>query len=101
MTRYRLSRLARTDLDRIWFRIASKASIQTADRLIDAITDRFPMLANMPEAGRASEHIEPGLRVFPVRNYLIYYRRAPRARILIARVIHGMREQHKAWKEKA
>ena len=99
MTRYRLSRLAKADLDQIWFRIATKASIETADRLIDAITDRLPMLANLPEAGRASDEIEQGLRVFPVESYLIYYRKAPRRRILISRII-GMRDQRKAWGEK-
>jgi plasmid stabilization system protein ParE len=44
---------------------------------------------------------EPGLRVFPVGNYLIYYRKAPRGGILIARVIHGMRDQESAWQDDA
>lgn len=100
MTRYRLSRPARADLDRIWLRIANGSSIEAADRFIDAITERFPTLANTPEAGRASDEIEPGLRVFPVENYLIYYRRVPRGRISISRIIHGMRDQQKAWREK-
>ncbi len=99
MSRYRLSRPAKADLDRIWFRIASKASVEAADRLIDAITDRFPMLARTPEAGRAVDDIGPGVRVFPVENYLIYYRRAPRGRISISRIIHGLRDQPTAWEE--
>jgi plasmid stabilization system protein ParE len=50
------------------------------------------MLAGTPEAGRSVHRIEPGLRVFPVGNYLIYYRHA-RGWVSIARVIHGMRDQ--------
>src|SRR5215813_10508017 len=93
MRRYRLSRLAKADLDRIWLRIVRGANIEKADRFIDSITARFPMLS---DAGRASDDIEPGLRTFPAGNYLIYYRRSPRAGILISRVIHGIRDQRKA-----
>jgi plasmid stabilization system protein ParE len=46
----------------------------------------------MPDAGRPSELLEPGLRVFPVEGYLIYYTKA-RGGIRISRVIHGMRDQ--------
>ena len=62
MRRYRLSRPTKADLYRIWLRIARDADIEKADRFIDSITARFPMLAGMPEAGRASDEIEPGLR---------------------------------------
>jgi toxin ParE1/3/4 len=96
MRRYRLSRPAKADLDRIWLRIARDADIEKANRFIDSISARFPMLAGMPEAGKASDEIEPGLRRFPAGNYLIYYRSAPRGGILISRVIHGMRDQQKA-----
>ncbi len=96
MRRYRLSRPAKADLDRTWLRIARDADIEKADRFIDSITARFPMLAGTPEAGRASDDTERGLRRFPAGNYLIYYCRAPRGGILVSRVIHGMRDQRKA-----
>ncbi len=99
MRRYRLSLLAKADLDRIWLHIAREASIETADRLIEAITGKFPILAGMPEAGKVQDWIEPGLRSFPVRKHLIYYRKTKRGGILISRVIHGMRDQEKAWEE--
>ena len=96
MRRYRLSRPAKADLDRIWFR---EASIETADRFVDTITARFPVLANMSGAGQARGDIEPGLYGFPVKNHIVYYRKAPRSRVLISRIIHGMRNQAKAWKQ--
>ena len=100
MKRYRLARPARADLDRIWLYIAERASIERADRFIDRITDRFPMLAAAPETGAIRDEVEPGLRSFPVGNYLIYYRKAAQGRIFISRVLHGMRDQRKAWKDR-
>jgi toxin ParE1/3/4 len=96
MRRYRLARPAKADLDRIWLHIARNASIEAADRFVDTITGRFPFLAGSPEAGPARDEIEVGLRVFPVENYLVYYRKTARSGILISRIIHGMRDQEKA-----
>ena len=42
---YRLSALAEQDLDEIWSYVAEDASSETADRLIDAIVERFELLA--------------------------------------------------------
>jgi plasmid stabilization system protein ParE len=41
---YRLSALAEQDLDEIWSYVAEDASSTAADRLIDAIIDRFELL---------------------------------------------------------
>jgi len=68
MRSYRLSHPARADLDAIWLHIAQNAGVDTADRFIDTLTNRLPMLAEMPEAGRSADEIEPGVRVFPVEN---------------------------------
>jgi toxin ParE1/3/4 len=100
MSSYRLARPAKADLDEIWLFIAQDAGLETADRFIDAITDRFVMLAGMPEAGRLADHIEQDVRVFPVEMYLIYYRISP-GWISIARVVHGMRDQQSAWHDES
>jgi plasmid stabilization system protein ParE len=97
--RYRLARPAKADLDEIWLYVAREASENTADRLINGITSRFVALAQTPMAGRLANSIEPGIRVFPVGNYLIYYRIDRDDWISIVRVIHGMRDQSKAWTE--
>jgi toxin ParE1/3/4 len=94
--RYGVSRLAIADLDQIWLHVAQRASVQTADRLIDDITSRFSMLAGAPEAGATRDDIGPGVRMFPVKPYIIYYRKA-RGCIEIARIIHGRRDQVNAW----
>ena len=50
--RYRLSALAEQDLHEIWFYIAEEASPMTADRLIDALFDRFELLGDQPRIGQ-------------------------------------------------
>ena len=64
---------ADSDLDEIWYFIATKSgSVETADRLIDSITDRFFLLATHPHIGRErDEDLRPGLRSFPVGEYVI------------------------------
>jgi plasmid stabilization system protein ParE len=55
---YRLSPQADSDLDGIWYYVASKSgSVETADRLIDSITGRFFLLANHPNIGRSRDEV--------------------------------------------
>jgi plasmid stabilization system protein ParE len=50
---YRLSVLAEQDLEEIWSYVAEDASAATADRLIDAIIDRFELLAEISESAHS------------------------------------------------
>jgi toxin ParE1/3/4 len=94
---YRLSPLAERDLEEIWFYVAEDASPATADRLIDAIIDRFELLAEQPMMGRLRPEFGSGVRSLTVENHVIYYRHD--GGILIARVLHGRRDQVAAWVE--
>jgi toxin ParE1/3/4 len=94
---YRLSTLAEQDLDEIWSYIAEDASPATADRLIDAIIDRFELLAEQPRMGRLRPEFGEGVRSFTVENYVIYYRHE--RDVVVARVLHGRRDQIAAWSE--
>jgi toxin ParE1/3/4 len=70
---YRLSALAERDLDEIWSYVAEDASPTTADRLIDAIIDRFELLAEQPRIGRLRPEFGPGVRSFTVENHVILW----------------------------
>lgn len=94
---YRLSALAELDLDDIWSYVAEEASPATADRLIDDIIDRFDLLAEQPGMGRARPEFGHGVRSFAVENYVIYY--CQERDVLIARILHGRRDQMAAWSE--
>ena len=80
------------DLDDIWYYVATKSdSLDIADRLIDSIIDRFFLLASHPNIGRArDEDLRPGLRSFPVGEYVIIYRIQDQD-VQILRVLRGSR----------
>jgi toxin ParE1/3/4 len=90
--RHRRSSLADSDLDEIWYYVASQSGgMEIADRLIGSITDRFFLLASYPNLGRArNEDLRPGLRTFPVGEYLILYRIEDED-VVILRVLRGSR----------
>ena len=94
---YRLSVLAEQDLEEIWSYVAEAASPATADRLIDAIIDRFELLLEQPRMGRLRPEFGAGVRSFTVENHVIYYRHDED--VVIARVLHGRRDQAAAWSE--
>ena len=94
---YRLSELAEKDLADIWYYVAEDASLETADRLIDAIFNRFELLVEQPGMGRNRPEFGEGVRSFVVESHVIYYRHDQD--LLIARVLHGRRDQAAAWSE--
>ena len=82
-----------SDLADIWYYVASESSsLEIADRLIDSITEQFLLLAQYPHIGRRrDEDLRPGLRSFPVRDYVVFYR-VQDADVVILRVLHGSRD---------
>jgi toxin ParE1/3/4 len=94
---YRLSALAERDLDEIWLYVADDASPEIADRLVDDMVDRFDLLAEQPGIGRVRSEFGPGVRSFAIESYVIYYRQE--GDVLIARILHGRRDQIAAWSE--
>lgn len=97
--RYRLSELAEQDLLETWLYVAADASVERADRLLEAIGQRFELLAEHPRMGRRRPEFGSDVRSFVVENHVIYYR--PEEELLIARVLHGSRDQAAAWQESA
>ena len=79
------------DLDDIWYYVAKEsASIEIANHLIDSITGRFVLLANMPYIGRPRDDFGRRSRSFPVGEYIIVYC-VEGEDVLILRVVHGRR----------
>jgi toxin ParE1/3/4 len=90
---HRLAPEAEAALDDIWYYIAKEShSIEIADRVVDSITERFFLLAAYPHVGRRrDEDLRPGLRSFPVGEYVIIYRLEAED-VLILHVIRGSRD---------
>jgi len=89
---HRLAPQVEVELDEIWYYIArDSGSMEIADRLIDAITDRLFLLGNHPYVGRLRDDLRPGLRSFPAGQYVIIYR-INGIDVVILHVMHGRRD---------
>ena len=73
MARYRIARRAATDLNVIW-RFIAQDSPAAADQFLDRLYHAFVSLAHAPRIGAQRFHLAQELRMFPVREYLIFYR---------------------------
>ncbi|HEX6860639.1 MAG TPA: type II toxin-antitoxin system RelE/ParE family toxin [Caulobacteraceae bacterium] len=81
---------AKRDAISIWLWVADD-NPKAADRLLKRFGDVAALLADNPGMGRAREDLAPGLRTFPVGEYLIFYR-AIKGGIDIVRLLHGRRD---------
>jgi len=93
--RFRVSKKAERELDKIFAYWGREAGGGVADRLIDSIEERFRVLGQFPSAGRECDEVTPGVFRFPAGQNLIYYRRK-RGMIHILHVVHGARDQARA-----
>lgn len=89
MASFELTAQAEEDLIDLWLYIAQD-NPGAADRLLDEIEEKFPLLAGNPQLGQARPDIAEECRHLPVSNYLILYRIIP-AGVQIVRVIQGSR----------
>ena len=90
---HRVAPEAEVELDNIWYYVAmASGSTESADRVIDTITERFYLLACYPHIGRhREEDLGPDLRGFPVGEYVIIYR-IEKQDVLILHVFRGSRD---------
>jgi len=86
----RLLSQAEADLDNIWYYIALDDP-DAATRTVDAILARLRVLASFPGAGRQREELYPGLRSWPINDYVVFYT-ADESEIRVGRVLHGHRD---------
>lgn len=87
------SPLAEADLLEIWLYIA-RDNEDAADAVLDRIEAVCLKLAKSNRLGRARPELGPGVRSFPVGQYVIFYRVAGR-RLEIVRVLSGYRDLSK------
>lgn len=64
---------------------------QAASRMVATLKEKCRALLNTPMMGRTCNELVPGLRSFPVGNYVIFYRIAGE-NIEIARILHGAQD---------
>lgn len=87
------------DLLDIWLYIAED-SPTNADRYLSRIEETVNKIADSPGMGRSAEHVRPGFRMFPIDNYLFFYREI-KGGIEAVSIVSGFRDlEHLFSKEK-
>jgi toxin ParE1/3/4 len=95
MEKFRLTRIAREDLDSIHAHIARDRPA-AADKMLRQLLETIELLADHPGAGEAVHNLCPGVRRFTVPPYVVYFR--PEADlILVLRILHGARDVSSAF----
>jgi toxin ParE1/3/4 len=87
--RLRRTAQAEEDLIDIWSYIA-RDNPSAADRFLDALDMKSQALAHNPQMGMARDDVRPGVRHFPVGNYIILYRDVGDG-VEVVRYVHGRR----------
>lgn len=90
MNRFRLSQQAEQDLEDIWVYLAQQDEL-LADKQIGEILNRLPMLAQFPDMGRRRDDLITGIRMFPVKSYIIFYTKAADI-VEFIRILHQARD---------
>lgn len=93
MAKILLKPQAETDLVEIWVYIAQD-NPTAADELLNIIDDKCITLSESPLIGKARDELVPGVRSFPVGNYVLFYQLIENGEdgIEIIRVLHGARD---------
>ena len=90
MSRYRVDRDARADLEEIYDYVADE-NLAAADRLMDTFQEKFGLLAVHPLMGQTRPELAPNLHSFSVGKYVVFYRPTDDG-VEVARVIHSARD---------
>jgi len=90
MARVIRSPLAEEDYREIW-RYIAQDNPDAADRVLRRIDEKLLLYADNPLIGTSRESWSPGVRSFPVGNYVVFYRIVAEG-IELVRVLHGMRD---------
>jgi toxin ParE1/3/4 len=96
--RYRLTRRAEQDFYDISEYWTGQAGEEVGLDIVISILRTILMLSMQQRAGKLVEEFGPDVRRFPSGNHLIYYR-ILKGDVHVVRVLHGARDQRKAWAE--
>jgi toxin ParE1/3/4 len=69
----------------------ARDSLTAAERFVDQVAARYSRLAEAPGLGRPREDLGPGIRSYPFKTYLIFYREV-QGGIEVVRFLSGYRD---------
>ena len=87
MNKYRISKLAILDLEKIWVYTLENWSKDQADRYLSLLIDEIKYLADNFEIGKNMDYIKIGYKSSKVKSHLIFYKKVDGI-IEIIRILH-------------
>ena len=72
--KYKISLLARNDLDNIWLYTFENWSIEQADRYLNLIIDEIEYIAQQPDSGSDFSYFRTGYYRSKIKSHFIFYR---------------------------
>jgi plasmid stabilization system protein ParE len=98
--KYRISRRADTDIERICDRIAEE-NPRAAERLDEPLHDAMQLLGRFPRIGHTRSDVEDKRYLFwAVGKYVVAYR-VEHKEVVVVRVLHGARDFRQLFKRKS
>lgn len=92
MTReFRLTPPAIEDLKSIADYLAEVSNLDQADRFLKKVDQKLTLITQFPNLGKPRSEVLPGLRSFPLDNYLLLYTVSDQC-VEILRVVSGYRD---------
>lgn len=95
----RVERLPQAEVDylNIWFWIAeASGNMDSADGILHRFDAALQMLSDHPRAGTERPEVFPGVRAWPVADYLLFYFPLGDG-VKLVRVLHGSRDVPRAF----
>lgn len=94
MANYRVTPLARCDLEAIWHYTKEEWDADQADRYLSLINSKFEGLAQAPLLAPSCDHIRPGYRRSRAGQHMIYYRISGHD-VIIIRILHAQMDERR------
>lgn len=87
--KYRISKEALVDLEKVWLHTFENWSAAQADRYFNLIMDKIECIAQTPELGKDCSDIREGYFRLRVKSHFIFYKiNLPEAEVEIIRILH-------------
>jgi toxin ParE1/3/4 len=87
--KFKLSRKAEEDLERIWLYTLEIWSKEQADRYLSLIFDEIEFITANPKTGQDFDHIRKNYRYSKVKSHLIFYKHKKSEDVIeVIRILH-------------
>lgn len=94
MANYRITNLAKSDLESIWDYTVNQWSISQAEKYIDGLLTSFDAIADGKTRGKSIDYIREGYKKALYGRHIIFYRSGSDQIIEIIRVLHVSMDIH-------